>query len=115
MVELPSGRSGNMAGMPYPVENAIFQWEDGWRALQALEADPGQRRRANAAVDAIRDGLRVRIGATFSVAQLADLYAEGTDWSVAIAVELAPGIDARHLADAAFWLHRRGAADFGGG
>ncbi len=101
--------------MPYPVENAIFQWEDGWRAMQALEADQQERRRADAAVDAIRDGLRLRIGATFSVADLADLYAEGTDWSVAIALELAPGTDPRHLADAAFWLHRRGAADFAGG
>jgi hypothetical protein len=101
--------------LPYPVENAIFQWEDGWRALQALEADPRERRRAHAAVDAIRDGLRLRIGATFSVAQLADLYAEGTDWALAVALDLAPSFDARHLTDAAFWLHRRGAADFAGG
>jgi len=101
--------------VPYPVENAIFQWEDGWRALQSLDADQRERRRANAVVDAIRDGLRARIGATFSVAQLADLYGEGTDWALAIALELAPGTDARHLTDAAFWLHRRGAADFAGG
>jgi hypothetical protein len=66
-------------------------------------------------VEAIRDELRMRVGATFTVAELADLYGRGTDWCLAIAHEVAPGADARSLADAAFWLHRRAAADFAGG
>ena len=101
--------------MPYPIDNALFQWEDGWRAVQALGGDQRVQRRAEAAVDAIRDELRLRIGATFSVADLADLYGEGTDWCLAIAAAVAPGADGRALADAAFWLHRRAAADFAGG
>jgi hypothetical protein len=101
--------------VPYPVDNAIFQWEDGWRALQALAGDQRAMRRADAVVGAIRDELRLRIGATFSVAQLADLYGEGTDWCLAVAREVAPEADGRALADAAFWLHRRSAADFAGG
>jgi hypothetical protein len=83
--------------------------------MQGLGEDRRARRRAEAAVEAIRDELRLRIGATFSLAELADLYGRGTDWSLAIAQEVAPGIDARPLADAAFWLHRRGATDFAGG
>lgn len=101
--------------MAYPIDNALFQWEDGWRALQALGGDQRAQRRAQAVVDAIRDELRLRIGATFTLAELADLYGRGTDWSLATAVEVAPGLDARPLADAAFWLHRRGATDFAGG
>jgi hypothetical protein len=99
----------------YPVDNALFQWEDGRRALQEAEDDPRTLRRAEAAVEAIRDELRLRIGSTFSVAELADLYGKGTDWCLAIANEAAPGADGRALADAAFWRHCRAAADFSGG
>ncbi len=101
--------------MAYPIENAVFQWEDGWRVLQALGADQPAQRRAEHVVEAIRDGLRLRIGATFTVGDLADLYGAGTDWCLAIAGEISPGTDVRPLADAAFWLHRRGASDFAGG
>jgi hypothetical protein len=101
--------------MAYLSESAIFQWEDGWRALQGLGEDPRERRRAQAVVDAVRDQLRLRIGPTFRLAELAELYGQGTDWALAIAQQVAPGMDARPLADAAFWLHRRGATDFAGG
>jgi hypothetical protein len=77
--------------------------------------DPGARRRAEAVVDAIRDELRLRIGATFTLAELAELYGRGTDWCLAVAFEVAPGVDVGPLTDAAFWLHRRGATDYAGG
>jgi hypothetical protein len=83
--------------------------------LQALGDDRRAQRRAEAVVEAIRNELRLRIGATFTVAELAALYGRGTDWCLAIAHQVAPGADARPLADAAFWLHRRGATDFAGG
>jgi hypothetical protein len=101
--------------VPYPIDNALFQWEDGWRALRELEGDPRAQRRAEAAVGAVRDALRLRIGVTFSLAQLADQYGEGTDWGVAIANRVAPEVDGRALVDAAFWQQRRGASDFAGG
>ena len=102
--------------MSYPLENALFQWEEGRRALQAIE-DPKQRRLADRVVDAIREELRRRIGPTFSAAELADLYGEGTDWCQQIAIDLAPAVeaDAQALGDAAFWLYLRGATDFAGG
>jgi hypothetical protein len=102
--------------MSYPLENALFQWEDGHRALQAL-TDPRRRRLADRVVDGIREGLRRRIGPTFSAAELADLYGAGTDWCLQIAIDVAPAIegDSQSLADAAFWLYLRGATDFAGG
>jgi len=109
-------RPGNLGSVSYPIENALFQWEEGRRALQAIE-DPRQRRLSDRVVDAIREELRRRIGPTFTAAELADLYGEGTDWAQTVALDVAPTIegDSQALADAAFWLYLRGAADFAGG
>jgi len=100
----------------YPLENALFQWEEGRRALQAIE-DPRQRRLADRVVDAIRDELRRRIGPTFTAGELAELYGRGTDWAQQLAFDAAPAIEgeAQALTDAAFWLYLRGATDFAGG
>jgi hypothetical protein len=102
--------------MSYPLENALFQWEDGYRSLQALD-DPKQRRLSDRVVDAVRVELRRRIGPTFSAAELAALYSTGTDWCLQVALDVAPSLDgdAQSLADAAFWLYLRGATDFAGG
>lgn len=102
--------------MGYPLENALFQWEDGWRAFQAI-TDPRERRLADRMIESIRDELRRRIGVTFTAAQLADLYGSGTDWCLQVAIDVAPAAegDAQSLADAAFWLYLRGASDFAGG
>ena len=102
--------------MAYPLENALFQWEEGRRALQAID-DPRQRRMADRVVEAIREELRRRIGPTFSAAELADLYGKGTDWCQQVTGDVAPAAetDAQALADAAFWQYLRGATDFAGG
>jgi hypothetical protein len=103
--------------MDYPLENALFQWEEGQRRLEELRDDPRAYRRALRGIDAIRDELRRRIGPTFGSAELARLYAQGTDWCAEIAARdgadtaLEPG----SLADAAFWHYLRGARDFAGG
>jgi hypothetical protein len=100
----------------YPLDNALFQWESGKRALEAIE-DPRQRRLADRVVDAVREELRRRIGPTFSAAELAELYGKGTDWCQQVAIDVAPGVEeeAQSLGDAAFWLYLRGATDFAGG
>lgn len=102
--------------MSYPLENALFQWEEGRRSLQEID-DPRQRRMADRVVDAIREELRRRIGPTFSAAELAELYGQGTDWAQQVALDVAPAIESESqaLADAAFWLYLRGATDFAGG
>jgi hypothetical protein len=102
--------------MTYPLENALFQWEEGNRAVQAIE-DPRERGLADRVLGVIRDELRRRIGPTFTAAELAELYGTGTDWCQQVALDVAPGIaeDAQTLADAAFWHYLRGATDFAGG
>jgi len=109
-------RIATLRRMGYPLENALFQWEEGLRALRAIEA-PRERRLADRVVAAIQDELRRRIGPTFSAAELADLYGTGTDWCGQVATDVAPGLetDGQSLADASFWLYLRGATDFAGG
>ena len=50
--------------MPYPVRNAVFQWEDGARRLQAAEGRERVRLERREAL--ILDELRRRLGSTFS-------------------------------------------------
>jgi hypothetical protein len=102
--------------MTYPLANALFQWEEGWREFQAID-DPRERRLADRMIEAIRDELRRRIGVSFTAAELADLYGAGTDWCLQVAIDVAPAAEgaAQSLADAAFWLYLRGAGDFAGG
>ncbi len=103
--------------MSYPLENALFQWEEGLRALRAID-DPAERRRADRVVAAIQDELRRRIGPTFTAAELAELLRQGNRL-----VRAGRARDASHrlqsdpqsLADAAFWIYLRGATDFAGG
>jgi hypothetical protein len=100
----------------YPLANAMYQWEEGARELAAID-EPRERRMAERVVEAIRVELRRRIGPTFSAAELADLYGQGTDWALGVAGDVAPAVEGRAqaLADAAFWAYLRGATDFAGG
>jgi hypothetical protein len=105
--------------LSYPVDNALYQWEEGYARLREAEGDPRVGPRARRAVDAVRDELRRRIGATFTGAELADLYAEGTDWCLEAArwalPEHAADLDPQAIVDGAFYLHLRGATDYAGG
>jgi len=105
-----------LLAVPYPLANALYQWEEGARELSSID-DPRQRRLADRVIDAIRVELRRRIGPTFSAEELADLYGEGTDWAQAIALDVAPAAagEAQTLADAAFWAYLRNAGNFAGG
>src|SRR5687767_1161265 len=114
---MPTRDRGYIERVSYPLENALFQWEEGHRALEELRSEPYEYRRAGRVVDAIREELRRRIGPTFRASQLAELYSRGTDWCLDVAFQVNPsGVpDPRTLADAAFWLYLRGASDFAGG
>jgi hypothetical protein len=105
--------------MSYPVDNALFEWEEGHRRLQALGDSPRRYAWALRVIEVIRDDLRRRVGATFTVAELADVYGEGTGWVLEIAGRMDPEgtmtWDPQLLAGAAFHLHLRGAKDWAGG
>lgn len=103
----------------YPVDNALYQWEEGHRRLRELTESPRSAGRMWRAVDAVRDELRRRIGPTFSATELADLYGQGTDWALdAVRWEMpeeAADLDPQAVVDGAFFLYLRGATDYAGG
>jgi hypothetical protein len=78
----------------------LFQWEDGERRL--AEADDATYRRATRS---LVEELRRRLGSTFTLEELAELYASSPDF----------GTDPAWLVDAAFWRYAREATDFAGG
>jgi hypothetical protein len=101
------------------VENAVFQWEEGYRRLQDARSEPQVHRALARAVVAIQDQLRKRLGSSFSVRELAALYRESGDWTLDYAMRSRPEDLARWdpsvAVDAAFYLYMREAADFAGG
>jgi hypothetical protein len=108
-----------MCPVAYPLDNALFQWEEGARRLGELGKDARAARVANRAVEAIRDELRRRIGPTFTAQELADLYGRGTDWCLEAARRAAPmsavDLDPQAIVDGAFYEYLRGARDYSGG
>jgi hypothetical protein len=99
--------------MPYAVENAIYQWQEGERSVR--DAPEPERAQLESAVDAVLDELRRRLGSTFVLDELADLYALGTDWGEDLAASLAPAGKLSAVVDAAFGRYAREARNYAGG
>jgi|SRR5687768_5625622 len=97
------------------LESARREWEDGHSRLHAL-GDARTREQLLAQVDAVLTELRRRVGATFTLAELAGAYAGADRWSRAAVAELEPPPGwPRSLAlveAAAFHLYARGATDY---
>jgi hypothetical protein len=100
-----------------PFENAIYQWDEGRRRLH--EAPTVRRPALERVIDQIVAELRRRLGGRFTTGELADLYEQGTDWCLDVAVATAPedphAWEAATVADAAFSRYVREASDFAGG
>ncbi len=94
--------------MHYDLENAVSQWDEGERRIRD---DPTLDRTAGAVLDA----LRRRLGSTFEVAELAQLYSGDTDWASDLARANSADAEAVFVVDAAFGRYAREAADYGGG
>ena len=99
--------------MAYAVQNALFQWEEGERRLR--EAREPAREQLDRAAESVIAELRRRLGSTFTVPELADFYASGTDWAADIAERRFAGTDTKFVVDAAFYRYTREASDFAGG
>ncbi|HEX8854897.1 MAG TPA: hypothetical protein VF752_04790 [Thermoleophilaceae bacterium] len=99
--------------MPYPVENALFQWREGERRVR--DTDEPARFQLERAADAVLEELRRRLGSSFSVEELADFYAGGTDWADEIAQRWASGTDTTWVVDSAFHRYAREATNYAGG
>ena len=102
--------------MTADVESARRDWEDGYRRLLATTNDPVGSGRLHTQVDAIVAELRKRVGATFTIAQLASAYASSEVWLRETIDERAPVPDwprtVTVAGDAAFHLYARGAVDY---
>ncbi len=99
--------------MAYALENARFQWEEGERRVRL--SDEPARSDLERAVLAVLDELRRRLGSTFAISELTDLYGAGTDWADDIAMRNRAGSDSTAVVDAAFGRYAREASDFAGG
>jgi hypothetical protein len=103
----------------YSVESAVLQWEEGYRRLQNAREEPRLHQALGRAVLAVEDELRKRLGSTFSVAELATLYRQDSDWGLELTMQTLPDRselwDGSTVVDAAFYLYMREAADFAGG
>lgn len=97
----------------YAVENAMFQWEEGVRRMR--ESPGPQKLASERASDRVLDQLRRRLGSTFTLDELAELYASDTDWASDLAASLVAGSDGPWIVDAAFARYAREAADYAGG
>jgi hypothetical protein len=99
--------------MAYSLENALFQWREGERRL-ADTPDPA-RADLERAVAGVVDELRKRLGSSFILDELADLYGEGTDWATELADRHGAGTDAALVVDAAYARYAREASNYAGG
>lgn len=99
--------------MSYPIENALFQWEEGEARLR--QADPRDSRDLDRAANLVVDELRRRLGGAFMLDELADLYGEGTDWVSDEVQRRFSGTDSSAAVNAGFLRYARGATDYAGG
>ena len=93
------------------------QWEEGSRRFEeASRADAQTQEFHLAALEAVTAELRKRIGQTFTLAELAAVYANAEDWVREAIEEHAPfpgwPRSVTTLQDAAFQLYSRGATDY---
>jgi hypothetical protein len=102
--------------MPIDVDLARQEWVEGYRRLPELTRDPVSSERIHAEIEAVTAELRRRVGATFTLAELAAAYAHSDDW---VADAIGERVEHRSwlrtatvAADAAFHLYSRGATDY---
>jgi hypothetical protein len=98
------------------VEHARQQWEEGHRRLESRAPERAVYERLHAQLDSLTDELRRRVGQTFTLEQLANVYAGAERWSRDAALRGAPETarpeDLATVEDAAFHLYARGAVDY---
>jgi len=91
-------------------------WEDGLRRVERARSDPAEYARLNAQVELVAAELRRRVGLTFTLAELARAYDGADDWARDVLHDAreddAPPPETATVADAAFHVYARGAADY---
>jgi hypothetical protein len=97
-------------------EIARADWDRAFERLEAERTDQRRYRRLLAAVEAVTDELRARVGQTFTTAQLVEAYVGVERWGRDAVAERAPydgwSRDLALVEDAAFSLYARSATDY---
>jgi hypothetical protein len=97
---------------------ARHQWAEGKRLLDQAGEDTARSRHLLMLVEAVTAQLSRRVGQTFTLAELAQVYEGAEDWVRDVVVESMPpksraGIkDTTLVQDAAFALYAQGASDY---
>jgi hypothetical protein len=98
------------------VELARQQWQDGNRRVERTRADHALYVELTGQVDLVVAGLRKRVGQVFTLAELAAAYDGADEWARELLdeadPEAPPPVEAGTVADAAFHVYARGAADY---
>jgi hypothetical protein len=98
------------------VESARADWEAGYRRFLEATRDVGRADGLHRQLDEVTAELRRRLGAVYTLVELASVYAASDVWARATVADRAP-VDGWErsvttVADAAFFLFSRGAADY---
>jgi hypothetical protein len=98
------------------VASARHEWEEGNRRFEEAVRDPAARERLYAQVEVVTEELRKRLGAVFTLEELAQAYHGAERWARQAVAERAPTPGwPRTVAlaeDAAFHAYARGALDY---
>ena len=99
------------------VDLARQQWQDGNRRIEETHPDRERYVDLNRQVDVVVAGLRKRVGQVFTLDELADAYEGADEWARELLDSAAdpdapPTAEAGTVADAAFHVYARGAADY---
>lgn len=97
------------------LESARLEWERAYRDLEEVTGDAAARQRIDAQLATLLAELRKRIGGSFTLVELAEVYVDADRWARdVLAEEPEPGWT-RTLTlveGAAFHLYARGALDY---
>jgi hypothetical protein len=102
--------------MPIALDQTRHEWEQGHARFQRELRETSRPEAVQSELDAVTAALRRRIGQSFSLSKLADLYGTADDWAreAIAATEPASGWPRRlaTVTEAAFHLYSRGAVDY---
>jgi hypothetical protein len=102
--------------MPIALDQTRREWEQGYTRLQRELRETPRGEVALAELDAVTAALRRRIGQSFSLGELADVYASADDWAREAVADSEPASGwPRRLStvtEAAFHTYSRGAVDY---
>jgi hypothetical protein len=102
--------------MPIALDQTRREWEQGHARFQRELREAQRPENLRSELDAVTAAVRRRIGQSFSLSELADLYATADDWAREAVADTEPASGwPRRLAtvtEAAFHLYSRGAVDY---